>query len=196
MQTFALRAVRFAITFIGFSLVLAAVVLPIQAFGADAPIPPPEPSTWGLVWQGLIGLAGTVLTVVMAIIGSAIRAKAKDSKFGAIVSQLWVMVQAAVAHAEADLRPKLQKALEDGSLSPEEGVELKKAVIDELKIIGAEQLQGLVKSFGLPEGAINTMLSGLVERAVSLLKVTPVPSPLATTSPGEAPAPVAPASPQ
>lgn len=152
----------------------------LALFAADAVA---EPTIMGYVWQGLLGLAGTVLTVVLGIIGAAIRAKAKDGRFGALVSQLWVIVQAAVAHADAELRPKFQKALEDGTLTAEEGAALKAEVLKVLRETAAGQLQALVKSFGLPEGAISVLLSGLVERAVSLLKVSPEPTPVAPLAP-------------
>jgi hypothetical protein len=155
----------------------------MQSFALFAADAVSEPTIMGYVWQGLFALAGTVLTVVLAVAGSAIRAKAKDGRFGALISQLWVIVQAAVAHAEAELRPKFQKALEDGVLTPEEGAALKAEVMKVLRDTAASQLQALVKSFGLPEGAISTLLSGLVERAVSLLKVSAEPVPVAPLAP-------------
>ncbi|MFZ5440445.1 MAG: hypothetical protein ACOZQL_10575 [Myxococcota bacterium] len=178
MQTFPLR------------LLLALSVLAFPAFAADAP-PTPEPSISGLIFQGLIGLASLALTTLLSVASVAIRSRTKDARFGSLINQLWVLVQSAVAHAEAEIRPMLQTALADGKLTPEEGAALKAKVIEVLRTTAADQLGQLVKAFGLPEGAISTLLSGLVERAVALLKESPAPSP-AVPAPAPAPAPASP----
>jgi hypothetical protein len=154
------------------------------AFAQETPaFTEPVPSVMGYVWQSVLSLAGIVATALMAIIGAAVQAKSKAGKWGTLISQLWVLVQAAVAHAEAELRPQFAKALEDGELTAEEGAALKAEVMRVLRETCAEQLAALVKSFQLPDSAVTTLLSGLVERAVALLAVTPVPGVLAGTAP-------------
>lgn len=174
MKTFALRM-----------LVVTAVIVPLMAFAEEAA--GAQTTTWGLILQGIIGLVGLALTVLLSIASVAIAKKTKDARFGAILNQLWMIVQSAVSHAEAELRPKFQKALADGHLSTEEAAALKADVLKLVKETAAKQLQELMKTFGLPEGVLSTMLSGLVERAVSLLNSKPAPTLSPMTPPAVAP---------
>lgn len=176
MKTFALRLA-----------LLLAFTLPVVALGQE-PAPAAQPSIMGLVLQGLVGLAGVALTVLLSVAAMAIGKRTKDSRFGAVINQLWVIVQSAVAHAEAEIRPKLQKALEDGKLSAEEAAALKADVVKIVKETAASQLSELVKTFGIPEGVLSNMISGLVERAVAVLKTSPAPTP-SPTIPSAAPTP-------
>jgi hypothetical protein len=139
----------------------------------------------GILWQAAIGILGTVLTAVLAVTGRAIQTASVNSRFAGLINQLWTLVQATVSHAEVELRPVLAKAMADGTLDPAEAAELKATVLASLRKDGATQLQALAKSFGLSEDASATLLSGLVERAVLLLKTSPAPSPVAAV-----PAPV------
>lgn len=179
MQTFPLRLV-----------LLASMLFPLFAYAQDAAPAQPQ-SVMGIVLQGLVALGGLALTVLLAVASMAIASRTKDSRFGGLINQLWVIVQSTVAHAEAEIRPKLQKALEDGKLSPEEASALKAEVLRIVKESASAQIGELVKGFKMPEGLVSNVLSGLVERAVAVLKSTSSPSPT-IASPASPTPPIAP----
>lgn len=135
--------------------------------------------TFALLVGGLIGLAMATLLFVSAL---TIRSRAKNARFASLINQTWVMVQAAVAHAEVELRPK---KLVDGKLTPAGAASLKADVMRIAQEMAATQLEDLVKDFRLPELMASGLLSGLIERAVALLKTSPAPT---VTAPPMAPA--------
>lgn len=106
------------------------------------------------------------------------------------------VVRTQVAHAEVELRPMYQKALEDGRLTPEEGAQLKAAVIASvMKSAPGAILDAARQVLG---GALETWLSGQVELANATgpkLALARVPSSALPTPPirGQAPVLVQPA---
>jgi hypothetical protein len=153
-----------------------------EAVNVDAP------TMAGVLWQGLVGVVGLAITALLGTITHALALKSADSKYWSLLSKLWAVVQAAVAHAEAELRPEFQKALADGTLTPEEGAALKAATMKLVRESAAGALSELEKSFGVTSGSLlDTLVSGLVERAVTLLKVDATPTTMPAAPPAIAP---------
>lgn len=159
---------------------------PSLVFAADAD-PAAPLSITSVLWQALVGAAGLAFTTLLSVISLAVRSRAKSGRYWTLVNQLWTMVQSIVAHAEVELRPQFAKAMADGKLTPEEGSQLKLEVVRLVKDGAKPALEQLAKDFAMDGGALELLLSGLIERAVSLLKVDPTPSPASS-------APVAPGS--
>lgn len=159
-----------------------AVLLPTLAF-ADAAVVDPgtEPTITSVLWQALVGVCGVALTTLLSVISLAVRGRAKSGRYWTLVNQLWTVVQSVVAHAEVELRPQFAKAMEDGTLTPEEGSQLKLEVVRLVREGAGPALEQLAKEFKMSGGALELVLSGLVERAVSLLKVDPTPRPASST---------------
>lgn len=171
-----------------FAVMLFLVALPALPQTLDAGVgpvvvPPAAPeSMTSILMQAGLTLALLVLSTLGAIITKAVNAYAANSKYGSIINQLWLLVQTTVSHAEVEVRPTLSQAAQNGKLTLEDGQKLKALVLASLKRDGADQLTTLVKSFGLTDEAANTLLSGLVERAVSLLKVPGMTTPSSSPS--------------
>lgn len=127
---------------------------------------------------------------LLALSGLLQAKKAQGVGWNALAA-LESIVANTVAHAEVELRPQFQKAMEDGRLTPEEGVQLKAAVVSlVLKTAPAEVLAAAQQVLG---GALDAWLSGQVERANALLpdlSVRRIPSSALPTPPirGQVPA--------
>lgn len=136
-----------------------------------APAPAAEPVTTplGYVLTAVVGLLGTALTVALRFVGGALSTWTAGKAYDQLVSQLWLKVSTIVFHAEAELRPRIQKALSDGKLTPEEAAELKEQVLELVRNATADEARQLATrfSFGIP--AIQMLLSGMVEDAVKKL---------------------------
>jgi hypothetical protein len=102
--------------------------------------------------------------------------RAKDSSTWSIINKLWSYAQAAVAHGEAELRPKIQAALADGQLTATEAKELKVAVVDIFKQMAGDELGKLQGLLGMEDGPFAVFISGLIENAVSVLKPSGLPA--------------------
>lgn len=161
--------------------------LPAVAFAEELG----QPTVAGQMLTWVAVAAMSLVTMLMALAGVAMARKSKDSKIWATVNSLWVLAQTVVAHVEKELRPKIQKALEDGKLTPEEGQALKNEALRLFKEAGGKSLLDLQKLLGLTEGAVGTFVSGLLERAVSAMKPAGspamLPSPLAAQAAKPAP---------
>lgn len=170
------------------ALVLAlSIFLPALALAQDTvPLPAPEPTVVGQLLSWLAVIALGAVTMLMSLVGVLLSKKAKDSRIFGAINSLWVLAQTVVAHVEADLRPKIAKALADGKLTPEEATELKLAAIAIFKQQAGTQLQEIQKLLGLNDSAIGTFISGLIERAVASIKK---PGPVAAPTPAAPPNP-------
>lgn len=125
--------------------------------------------TFALVVGGLLGLLAIVFLAAGIV---ALRIKARNARFNGLVSQLWLIVQATVAHAERELRPsKLVK----GKLTPHGAAALKAEVVALVQQIAHEHLGDFVTKLRMPRSALEPMISGLVERAVALQKAGAAP---------------------
>lgn len=160
----------------------AAILAPLRALAQTAqwaadqvagPVIVSEPTLAGQLLSWVAVAALSVVTLLMGLAGAAMARRAKDSKIWATVNSLWVLAQTVVAHVEKELRPKVQKALEDGKLTPEEGAQLKAEALRLFKEAAGKNLLDLQKLLGLTEGAVGTFISGLLERAVSSIKPAP-----------------------
>jgi hypothetical protein len=135
---------------------------------AQATTTPPE-STTSMLLQGAVTILFVVLSVLGGLASKAVSAYAATSKYGNLINQLWLLVQTTVSHAEAEVKPGLLQAAANSKLTPEDGQKLKSLVMASLKKDGMSQLTTLAKSYGLSEEAASTMLSGLIERAVTMI---------------------------
>lgn len=103
----------------------------------------------------------------------AIRLKSRRLRIDLQFSRLWLIVQATVARAEAEWRPRY---LVDGKLTPTSGALLKEDVVLKVRELGRSQLSGLAGEIGVPRTDLSPIISGLIERAVSLDKAAPPPA--------------------
>lgn len=160
----------------GLMLALVVASLPLVAFAQDAAPPAPPASFLGSVYVWIVGAVGGAIVALSLAFGVFLRAKAKDSAAWSLVNRLWVIMQSVVAHAEAELRPLFQKALEDGTLTAEEGAQLKKRALEIFKSEAADLVKQIPAVLGLSGDGVGTFLSGLLERAVSSLKPAAAPT--------------------
>lgn len=113
---------------------------------------------YGAVVAAVLGLMG--------LLGKFLAEKAKGNKLFSVAFQLEELVKSVVAHAEAEIRPEIQKALDDGSLNADEAKLLKAKAMELLKAALGDTVKGLPKVLGIEESAIGMFLSGLIEQAV------------------------------
>lgn len=162
----------------GFSLLLLLSLTCSQlAFATTPPdaLPPAEVTVsattpLGFVLIGLVSLGGVALLAVLSTIALFFSRKAGDGVAWGIANRLWLAMQNAVSHAEAELRPQLQKALADGKLTPEEAAELKSRTIAIFKTIAGDLLEQAPKALGIATAGMPSWISGMLERAVSAMK--------------------------
>lgn len=115
---------------------------------------------------GLIGLMG--------IAGYFLLGKASQSKAWAVAHQAYVIAQSVVAHVEAKVRPTIQRALADGSLSAGERGQIQAKAMALFKEALGNELPNIKKVLGLTsDGALDTFLSGLLEQALAVFKGGP-----------------------
>jgi len=170
------------------ALVLAlSIFLPALALAQDTvPVPAPEPTVVGQLLSGLAVIALGAVTELQRELGTTALDGDHSAAARVALDPDRIGEGSGVAHVEADLRPKIAKALADGKLTPEEATELKLAAIAIFKQQAGSQLQDIQKLLGLNDSAIGTFISGLIERAVASIK---------KPGPASAPTPVAPSNP-
>lgn len=156
-----------------FALVLVLVLAVAPAFADTGAPPPPETTPLGVLLIALVSVGGLAITGAFTAGAIFFARKAKDGAMWSLMNRLWVAAQQAVTHAEAEIRPSLQKALADGKLTPEEGAELKAKATAIFKTMAGDLLKQLPKVAGFSEDGIGAFVSGLIERAVSVMKLTP-----------------------
>lgn len=120
----------------------------------------------------LFGAAGFGVLITLFLWAGivALRIKARNARFNGLVSQLWLIVQATVAHAERELRPS---KLVDGKLTTYGAASLKAEVVALVQQMAHQHLGDFVTKLRMPRSALEPMISGLVERAVALQKAAP-----------------------
>ncbi len=126
----------------------------------------------------MLPLLGAGLLALIAKLVLLIHAQEKNSKAIAAVGTVAEAAKSIVAELEVTMRPELQKDLEDGTLTPEEGAKLKAMAIDQLKSqLPASVLKATQGIFG---GLLDTWLGGIVERANAAQGDATVPPPSTT----------------
>jgi len=154
------------------------------------PIPLPVSDAPNVLGSILVGLYSLLAPLLMAAVAFGVRwlnERTASNRALKVLGQVAEVVQSVVAHVEISMRPLVQKALEDGKLTPEEATELKKHALDLVKdSLGTEGLEALKRALGLTgDGAVATYLSGLVERALGLQRAAgtlPPPAPNGASS--------------
>ena len=116
-------------------------------------------------------------TLLAAAMGMALRsvakkfeAEAKDQELARILSKVATLAAAVVQDVEAEVRPTLGHASEDGKLSPEEKAKLKSLALARLIKALGEIGMDEVKRIADPD----VLLPGAVERAVAVMPRPPV----------------------
>jgi len=150
------------------------VLLALPALAQDVPPAPVvdqmPTSVLGWVFYGLVALGGLAITAAFGAVGLYFARKAQDGAAWSLANRLWVAMQNAVTHAEAEIRPDLQKALADGKLTPEEAAQLKTRALQIFKQIAGDLLEQAPKVLGFDPTGLPSFLSGLLERAVVVMK--------------------------
>ena len=138
-----------------------------------------------LLWILYVAVAAAAIGL-MAAAGVWFASKRSSSKAWLLFNEVWVTVQAVVAHAEVHIRPKMKVWLADGKLDPEE----RKALAAEMLRLAKEalilRLDELKRVFRLTDHGLDLWLSGLIEWAQRALLSggTPgAPPPTATPPP-------------
>lgn len=156
---------------------LTVLLLALPAF-ADAPAASAAPSAFSgflatYVYPALITIAGTVVTALAALLARFVASMAKGTIFEHTVDVATEAARSAVAHVDAELKPKLVAAMapdSDGgaTITPAEAAQLKAAATELFfKTIAPESLAKLKTFFG---GDLGTFVSGLLERALTSQK--------------------------
>lgn len=122
-----------------------------------------------------IPLIGAGLLTVLAKLSAYLGEKGKESRAARAGAVFADLVRSTVAHAETELRPKIQLALADGRLTPEEAAELRTAALEMVKgHAPADLKKAAEESFGAL--GLDLWLKGLVERAAAELPPSAVPA--------------------
>lgn len=174
---------------IRFTFMLCLLALPVLA--QEPATPEPSSTTpMGILFMGLVTLGGLALTAAFGAVGLYFARRAKDGAAWSLANRLWVAMQNAVTHAEAEIRPELQKALADGKLTPEEAAQLKSRALAIFKGIAGDLLEQAPKVLGFNPAGMPAFLSGLLERAVAVMKSSPaVTREIGKAGPAKAPTP-------
>ncbi len=122
-----------------------------------------------------------LVTALIPLIGVAIRALAmkwaaegKESKGKALAARLLLFTDAVVADLNANLKDQLVAASADGTIDDAERAALKAAAMERIKILLADKGMAEVKEvFNIMAPALDTLLSGLIEKAVAGAKPSP-----------------------
>lgn len=158
-------------TLIRFTFTLCLLALPVLA---QEPTAEPSSTTpMGILFMGLATLGGLALTAALGAVGLYFAKRAKDGAAWSLANRLWVAMQQAVTHAEAEIRPELQKTLADGKLTPEEAAVLKSRALAVFKGIAGDLLAEAPKVLGFNPAGMPAFLSGMLERAVAVMKSSP-----------------------
>lgn len=134
----------------------------------------------GILYSVLLTVLTLAVTIAAGMVSKWLNAKAETSKLATVGFQVWEGATSIVAHLETTLRARLGDALKDGKLSAAEKDSIKKEAMRELKAwLGEDGLARLMKVFGASEAAMDTYLSGVIERTLGVQRASgtlPVPT--------------------
>ena len=115
----------------------------------------------------LTGLSA-LLGLALHRLGAKLAADAATSKIAAVGSKLELFVESVVTDLEATVKPRLLEAAADGEISIEEGIALKALCIERVKVLLSEKgLSELTAVLGVAGPAIDSLLSGLIEKMLN-----------------------------
>lgn len=175
---------------IRFTFMLCLLALPVLAQEPNLTAEPSSTTPMVILFMGLVTLGGLALTAAFGAVGLYFARRAKDGAAWSLANRLWVAMQNAVTHAEAEIRPELQKTLADGKLTPEEAALLKSRALAIFKGIAGDLLEQAPKVLGFNPAGMPAFLSGLLERAVAVMKSSPaVTREIGKAGPTKAPTP-------
>lgn len=173
---------------IRYALLLAFLFIPGLAPAAEveAPAVNVDPTATGglsevilkYIVVPLLPIFGAALVAAFGFLANLLRIKTEQLRFGAALGAAADLVDAIVRDLEVTMRPTLAKAFADGRLTPEEGALIKAEALKQVTSkLPAEMLKLLEGTLG---AAVQTWLSGQVERAHAALEQTSVPAGLAS----------------
>lgn len=120
-----------------------------------------------------LAVIGPLLVAGLAKLIQYLHLKAKESKAAYVASVFAELAQSVVAEIEITLRPQIQLAMSDGTLTKEEGEKLK---AEALRILKEKAPSGLLSAASSIIGPLlDTWLGGLIERANTAMPETSVP---------------------
>lgn len=176
------------------SLALSLLLFAVPAFAQATDAAPVETTKGAL----LIALYGALLAVVVAIgslISRLLLQRAQANKVWSAVNMLWLKAQTTVAYVEAAVRPTIQSALADGSLSAAETKEIQAAALKAFKEKIGDDLAGVMQLLGLGGGTVDAFLTGMLAKAGVSFTVAGPPTTLPSPNAPVVTPPVAPAAP-
>jgi hypothetical protein len=138
------------------------------------------------VYAALLLAGGGALIFAGIWAGAWLRERAKTSQLARLGERLWGVGSAMAAHVRAGLQPTVVAALADGRITPQEWKRIREETLRLVKeALGAKGLEEVRRAFGIGGTAIDSMLSGVVERVLaSQLPALPAPSSASTIPPG------------
>jgi hypothetical protein len=144
------------------------------------------------LWELVVTLVGAGILGVCGAASWFFARKAKESKAWAVWNEAWVVVSAVVAHVEGKLRPQVQLALVDGKMDATERSRLQAEALRLAKEALGERLGTIIRTFklGTSGTAVDTFVSGLVERAHVALRGEKAMATLGAHLPAAPPAPI------
>lgn len=129
------------------------------------------------LWPVAISLVGAGVVALMGALSVYLARRAQEGAKWALLHRAWVVVSAVVAHVDGKLRPQIARAMTDGSLSASEREHIQAEALRLTREALADQLGALSRAFKLgSSSALDTFLSGLIERAYRALRETIVPA--------------------
>lgn len=115
----------------------------------------------------LTGL-GALLGLALKNLGAKLSADAASSKIAAVGSKLELFIESVVTDLEATVKPALLAAASDGVITVEEGTALKDLCMSRVKALLSEKgLSELTSVLGIAGPAIDSLLSGLIEKMLT-----------------------------
>lgn len=141
----------------------------------------------------LVTWLAAVVTKALHAWEMAQRAKLSQTTTSALLTQLAALSELVVSDIEVNERAAIKEVTADGHISKADGDMLKAIAVQRLKALakerGFEQAQAFLAA---ASPAAGSLLSGLIEKAVSALDAVPPPAPVpVVVAPVQAPVPAA-----
>ncbi|WP_163998701.1 hypothetical protein [Pyxidicoccus caerfyrddinensis] len=163
--------------------VLAAVLTAPVALAQDG-TSPPEPTLKSIILSAAVTATPVLATALAGLVAAALvaltkklHAQAGESKLAQVATRASMLAEGVVRDIEVTLKPKLEAASADGTLSDAELQSIKAAALEQLKAsLGQRGLAELQQVLQLTAGSVGTFLSGLIEAALDRMKASRAPA--------------------
>lgn len=120
-------------------------------------------------------LVGLVAALVWALTAwrKKLEVQAGDSRLAQVGARLLLLAETIVRDLEVTLKPSLKEKTADGVLTPAEMKQLKDEALKQLKdSLGEHGMAELRAILQVSAGSLGVILSGIIEKALDLMKVT------------------------